>query len=90
MKNAIAYLRFSSLQQVHGDSFRRQQKMIAEWLSAHPDYFLNPVTYEDLGLSAFRGVHAARGAFSVFMEAVEFGHILSGSVLLVESLDRLS
>lgn len=90
MKNAIAYLRFSSLQQVHGDSFRRQQKMIAEWLSAHPDYFLNPVTYEDLGLSAFRGVHAARGAFSVFMEAVELGHILSGSVLLVESLDRLS
>lgn len=90
MKRAIAYLRFSSLTQLQGDSVRRQKRLIDEWLKQHTDYYLDPVTFEDLGLSAWRGEHAARGAFSAFMEAVQLNLIESGSVLLIESLDRLS
>ena len=90
MKRAIAYLRFSSLQQVHGDSVRRQKKLIDEWLKQNPDYYLDPVTFEDMGLSAWRGQHAARGAFSVFMAAVNGGFIGGDCALLIESLDRLS
>ncbi|ORM71478.1 hypothetical protein HA48_15540 [Pantoea wallisii] len=90
MKKAIAYLRFSSLQQAQGDSARRQKKLIEDWLSHNPEYYLDPVTYEDMGMSAWHGQHASRGAFSVFMAAVEMGLIESGTVLLIESLDRLS
>lgn len=90
MKRAIAYLRFSSLQQVQGDSVRRQKKLIEEWLKNNSDYYLDPVTFEDLGLSAYKGQHAISGAFSEFMEAVQRGLIDEGSVLLIESLDRLS
>lgn len=90
MKRAIAYLRFSSLHQLQGDSVRRQKKLIDEWLKQHSDYYLDPVTFEDLGLSAYRGQHAVRGAFSEFMEAVQRNLVDSGSVLLIESLDRLS
>lgn len=90
MKRAIAYLRFSSLHQLQGDSVRRQKKLIDEWLKHHTDYYLDPVTFEDLGLSAYRGQHAMRGAFSEFMEAVQRDLIASGSVFLIESLDRLS
>lgn len=90
MKRAIAYLRFSSLQQVQGDSVRRQKKLIEEWLKNNKGYYLDPVTFEDLGLSAYRGKHAISGAFSEFMEAVQHDLIETGSVLLIESLDRLS
>ncbi|WP_170138754.1 recombinase family protein, partial [Edaphovirga cremea] len=90
MKKAIAYLRFSSSVQQYGDSLKRQNRLVAEWLDAHPDYLLDNLTYKDLGLSAYHGTHATRGAFADFMEAVEGGYIESGTVLLVESLDRLS
>lgn len=43
-----------------------------------------------MGLSAWRGYHAVRGAFVVFMVAVEQGLVGHDTVLLIESLDRLS
>lgn len=61
-----------------------------EWLEANPDYLLDDLTYKDLGISAYHGTHATRGAFSDFMDAVEGGYIEYGTALLVESLDRLS
>ena len=90
MKKAIAYMRFSSANQDKGDSLRRQKKLIDDWLKNNPQYTLDPTTYEDLGLSAFKGKHAREGAFSEFIDALENGLIIPGTVLLVESLDRLS
>ncbi len=43
-----------------------------------------------MGLSAFSGANALRGALSDFLDAVEHGYIQPGTALLVESLDRLS
>ena len=90
MKKAIAYMRFSSPSQMSGDSLNRQRRLIAEWLKVNSDYYLDTITYEDLGLSAFKGKHAQSGAFSEFLDAIEHGYILPGTTLLVESLDRLS
>jgi len=90
MKKAIAYMRFSAAVQRKGDSLRRQRKLIDEWLLQNPDFTLDTTTYEDLGLSAYKGKHAQSGAFGEFIEAIENGLILPGTVLLVESLDRLS
>lgn len=66
MKKAIAYMRFSSLCQMSGDSLNRQRRLIAEWLKVNSDYYLDTITYEDLGLSAFKGKHAQSGAFRNF------------------------
>lgn len=59
-------------------------------MASNPEYELDDLTYQDLGLSAFNGAHAHRGALSDFLDAIEHGFIEKGTVLLVESLDRLS
>ncbi|MFB5644395.1 recombinase family protein [Kluyvera ascorbata] len=89
-KEAIAYIRFSAPIQQYGDSLRRQNQLVDEWLAQNPEYELDDLTYQDLGLSAFNGMHALRGALSDFLDAIEHGFIKKGTVLLVESLDRLS
>ncbi|KTJ80878.1 hypothetical protein ASU78_25250 [Enterobacter cloacae subsp. cloacae] len=43
-----------------------------------------------LGISGFSGANAKSGAFAEFLAAVDSGYIEAGSVLLVESLDRVS
>lgn len=47
-------------------------------------------TMLDEGLSAYHQTHIKRGAFGVFLSAVEDGKIAPGSVLIVEALDRIS
>lgn len=48
------------------------------------------LTFEDLGVSAFRGANAEAGRLADFLEAVQAGQVSKGSVLLVEALDRIS
>ncbi len=45
---------------------------------------------KDEGLSAFHGTHIKRGAFGLFLAAIESGRVKKGSILIVESLDRIS
>jgi DNA invertase Pin-like site-specific DNA recombinase len=47
-------------------------------------------TIRDLGISAFRGKNATKGALGAFLNAVQAGRVPRGSALLIESLDRLS
>ncbi|CAN1723787.1 site-specific DNA recombinase [Hyphomicrobium sp. 1Nfss2.1] len=86
---AYSYLRFSTPEQQRGDSFRRQ-KELAEGYAAAEGLELDNRSFEDLGVSAFRGKNASSGMLRTFLEAVEEGAIAKGSYLLVESLDRLS
>jgi chaperonin cofactor prefoldin len=46
--------------------------------------------FTDRGLSAYTGAHRTKGALGEFLRLVEQGAVPEGSVLLVESLDRLS
>ncbi|HDZ2871267.1 TPA: recombinase family protein, partial [Klebsiella pneumoniae] len=91
MPKAISYIRFSSRIQASGDSTKRQNKYINEWLKNNPDYQLDEsLRFQDLGISGYSGANAKSGAFGEFLAAVESGVIEAGSVLLVESLDRVS
>jgi DNA invertase Pin-like site-specific DNA recombinase len=87
---AFSYVRFSTPEQLKGDSFERQTKKAAEYAAAHGLELDTAFTLHDLGVSAFRGKNAATGALRQFLNAVELGDIPEGSFLLVESLDRVS
>src|SRR5512137_2235903 len=90
MVQAYSYIRFSSKRQELGDSLTRQTKLRDEYLARHPDLALNPATYEDLGVSAYRGKNAAEGNLKMFLDAIKSRSIKKGSYFLIESLDRLS
>ncbi len=86
---AYSYVRFSTPEQRKGRSLERQHEKAIAYAHKHKLDLDNSKTYYDLGVSGFKGKNrdAALGAF---LKAVEVGEILSGSYLLVESLDRLS
>ncbi len=86
---AYSYVRFSSKKQRDGDSLRRQKELVAKFVAKH-ELELDPHTYHDLGISAWTGDNATKGALSLFLEAVEQGAVAKGSLLLIEALDRLS
>lgn len=51
---------------------------------------LDETSYQDLGISAFKGKNASDGALGAFIRALEEGLIPSDTTLIVESLDRIS
>jgi DNA invertase Pin-like site-specific DNA recombinase len=85
---AYSYIRFSTPEQRKGDSLRRQLEASKKWAEAH-GYVLD-TKLRDLGKSAYHGDHLERGALGQFLKKVEEGKIPTGSVLIVESFDRLS
>ncbi len=87
---AYSYLRFSTPEQMKGDSFRRQTKLAEDYCRTHGLTLDTKTTYQDLGVSAYRGKNAETGRLGEFLEAVKAGIVPQGSVLLVESLDRIS
>jgi len=87
-KKAYSYIRFSTPQQLKGDSLRRQLEGSRAYAEAH-DLILDD-SLRDIGISAFKGKNATEGALKKFIELVEAGRIEKGSILILESLDRLS
>jgi len=88
MKKAYSYIRFSSKAQASGDSLRRQLVASEAWAKKNNYHIVDSL--QDLGISAYKGNHAKDGALSLFLQKVQEGLIPQGSVLIVESLDRLS
>jgi DNA invertase Pin-like site-specific DNA recombinase len=88
--HAYSYLRFSTPEQMKGDSYRRQTALAEQYAAQHDLELDRKLTFEDVGVSAFRGRNAESGRLSYFLEAVREGHVAPGSYLLVEQLDRLS
>lgn len=88
---AYSYKRFSSREQDKGDSLRRQSainaEQIANSLGMPLDDSLNLV---DKGFSAYKGAHITKGAFGQFLKHIDDGSIAPGSVLIIETLDRMS
>lgn len=90
MPYAVGYARFSSVKQGSGSSLQRQQELIANWIAANPDYTLYPRTFQDLGRSAYKGVHLEeKHEFGQLLAAIEAKEIKSGDVILVEAIDRI-
>jgi DNA invertase Pin-like site-specific DNA recombinase len=87
---AYSYVRFSTPEQVKGDSLRRQLELSAKYAEQHGLELDTALSLKDLGLSAFHKANLERGALGAFLVAIEQGIVQPGSYLLVESLDRLS
>ena len=85
---AYSYIRFSTPDQLKGDSLRRQTEASKAYAAAHGLEYADPIA--DLGISGFRGTNATEGALRAFLQKVEEGRVEPGSVLIIESLDRLS
>lgn len=85
-----SYTRFSDPSQAAGSSADRQASYAAKWAQEHGLHLDTELSMRDEGLSAYHQHHVKAGAFGVFLEAIEQGRVPRGSVLVVESLDRLS
>jgi DNA invertase Pin-like site-specific DNA recombinase len=90
MTLAFSYIRFSHPSQLEGDSLRRQTERARDYCQRNKLTLDTSLTLRDLGVSAFRGRNAAVGNFRVFLDAVKNGTVPAGSVLIVESFDRIS
>ena len=90
VSRAFSYIRFSSKKQQKGESFRRQSEFAVEVCRESGWVLDESLTLNDLGVSAFRGANAKVGALAEFLEAIRIGRVLRGSVLIIESIDRLS
>ncbi|WP_198590519.1 recombinase family protein [Vibrio cyclitrophicus] len=85
-----SYKRFSSIEQRKGSSLERQTdyaKKIAKKYNLRLNEELNMT---DEALSAFHAEHVTKGMLGTFIQAVKDGAVAPGSILIVESLDRLS
>jgi len=87
-KKAYSYIRFSSAIQEKGDSLRRQIDASRAYAKEHN--LLLDESLKDIGVSAYTGENATEGALKKFIELVEDDKIEKGSILIIESLDRLS
>jgi len=87
-RKAYSYIRMSTSIQLKGDSLRRQLELSKKYADEHGLELVDSL--KDIGISAFRGKNISDGAFGEFLQSIKKGNIDPGSVLLVESLDRLS
>ncbi|MTI13822.1 recombinase family protein [Sansalvadorimonas verongulae] len=85
-----SYIRFSTPEQAKGHSSKRQADYARVYAAEHDLVLDESLTMKDEGLSAFHSHHIQRGAFGLFLAAVEAGRVPTGSVLIVEALDRIS
>jgi DNA invertase Pin-like site-specific DNA recombinase len=89
-KRAYSYVRFSTPEQMQGDSFRRQTELANRYAKKKGLILDDTISFQDLGVSAYKGKNASVGALRRFLDLVEVGEIEEGSFLLVESLDRIT
>lgn len=86
-RHLYSYIRFSTPEQLKGDSLRRQMQIAEDYAKK---YDMELKTLQDLGISGFHGAHISTGKFGEFLKLVENGKIDPGSVLICESFDRIS
>jgi DNA invertase Pin-like site-specific DNA recombinase len=89
MKTGYSYIRFSSVEQSKGDSFRRQTEASTKYAEKHnitPD---DTLKLTDLGISAFKGANV-EGQLGVFLSAIDSGRVESGSYLLIKFYRKAS
>lgn len=90
MPIAYSYIRFSTPDQILGDSLRRQTEASNQYAIEHGLTLDETLNIRDLGVSAFKGNNFETGALGQFLVAIDDGRVAKDSYLLVESLDRLS
>jgi len=61
---AFSYIRWSSTQQTSGDSLRRQTDLAAKYAAQH-NLTLDNTSFQDHGVSAFKGKNVLEGSRAV-------------------------
>ena len=87
MTTAYSYIRFSTKDQLKGDSERRQHEQ-AKAYCKNNKLELSDKSFKDLGISAFKDKE--RPSLDDMLTAIENGTIQKGDYILLENLDRLS
>jgi DNA invertase Pin-like site-specific DNA recombinase len=88
---AYSYVRFSTPEQLKGDSLRRQLEGTAAWCEKNGVPLDTSLTLRDMGVSAFRGAHRDdKHCLAQFLRAASQGRVAKGSYLVIENLDRLT
>ncbi|MBW6421600.1 recombinase family protein [Rhizobium sp. XQZ8] len=87
---AYSYIRMSTAKQLEGNSLARQMDLSVKFVRKHGLVLDESLNLTDIGKSGFSGANLTEGALGRFLELVRTGRIAHGSILLVESLDRLS
>ncbi|MFJ5486902.1 recombinase family protein [Hansschlegelia beijingensis] len=87
---AFSYLRFSTPDQMKGDSYRRQTELAEQYAETHGLQLDKNLMLKDEGVSAFKAKNVRQGALGLFLKAIDDGLVPEGSFLLVENLDRVS
>jgi len=87
---AYSYIRFSTPEQMKGDSFRRQLEAAEKYAALHGLEIDTTFDFHDLGVSAWQGKNRTEGMLGEFLSFIRSGDIKQGSYLLVENLDRVS
>lgn len=87
---AYSYIRFSTPEQMKGDSLRRQTELSEAYAKKHNLVLDKKLNMKDLGTSAYKGANVEQGALGAFIRAIDDGDVKRGSYLLVENLDRIS
>lgn len=93
MRYAYSYIRMSTDIQLKGDSLRRQLEASATYAKEHGLTLIDQIgdkKLHDIGQSGFKGQNVKQGMLGYFIAALESGEVPPNSVLLVESLDRLT
>lgn len=93
LPKAYSYIRFSTPDQASGHSYRRQREAAERYCAKNGLELVADKEYHffDSGRSAYKGKHLDdTGQLARFLNFVENGTIASGSLLIVENLDRLS
>ncbi|MGE6781312.1 recombinase family protein [Ensifer adhaerens] len=85
---AYSYIRISSSKQALGDGPGRQIALSEAYAARHS--LILDEALEDIGRSGWSGANIHKGALGRFLDMISAGQVARGSVLLVESLDRLS
>jgi len=86
---AYSYVRWSSSKQTKGDSLFRQTKAVTDYAKEH-GLTLDSSTYQDHGVSAYRGDNVVSGKLGTFLKAIDDEKIGTPCYLLVDTLDRIT
>ena len=87
---AYSYARVSSRLQLKGGGLERQLAMARKWCVENDHELDEDFELVDPGRSAFKGDHLRDGVLGQLLEMFQAHRIPSGSVLLIEAVDRLS
>ena len=85
-----SYIRFSTPEQAKGGSEERQDDGARRYAKEIGLPFDEMLHMADYGKSAHHAVHISKGVFGVFLHCIKTGKVAKGSVLVVESIDRVS